>query len=69
MCAAQANHGIVSFHCDRVFVTSRLCEGFACMLEFVTKLLVVKDFGVRVRRTDQMDCWDPRHWHGTLTVS
>ena len=53
MCAARANHGIVSFHGGRVFVTSRSSEGFACVLKIVTKVLVVKDFGVRGQRTDR----------------
>ena len=39
------------------------------MLELVTGVSVVMVFGVRVRRTDRMDCWGPRHWHGTWTVS
>ena len=51
MCAARANHGIVSFVGDRVFVICRLCEGFACMLEIVAKVFVVKDFGARGRRS------------------
>ena len=61
-CAAQANHGIVSSHGGRVFVIGRLCEGFACMLELVTRVSVVKDFGVGGRRTDRMGstalAWD-----------
>ena len=52
-CAARANHGIVSSHGGRVFVIGRLCEGFACMLELVTRVFVVKDFGVGGRRTDR----------------
>ena len=68
MCAARANHGIVSFHGGRVFVIGRLCEGFACMLQLVTKVFVLMVFGVRARRTDRMDCWDPRRWHGTWVV-
>ena len=62
MCAALANHGIVSSHGGRVFVIGRLCEGFACMLELVTRVSVVKDFGVGGRRTDRMGstalAWD-----------
>ena len=51
--AARANHGIVFFDGGRVFVTGRLCEGFACMLQLVTGVFVVMDFGVRGRRTDR----------------
>ena len=61
MCAAPANHGIVSSHGGRVFVIGRL--------ELVTGVSVVMVFGVRVRKTDRMDCLSPRHWHGTWTVS
>ena len=50
--AARANHGIVFFDGGRVFVTGRLCEGFACMLQLVTGVFVVMDFGVSGRRTD-----------------
>ena len=35
------------------FVIGRLCEGFACMLQLVTGVFVVMDFGVRGRRTDR----------------
>ena len=53
MCAARVNHGIVSFDGVHVLVNGRLCERFACMLQLVTKVFVVKDFGVRGRRTDR----------------
>ena len=47
------NHGIVSFDGVDVLVNGRLCERFACMLQLVTKVFVVTDFGVRGRRTDR----------------